>query len=133
MTDLSKTPQEELREKTWQAATRLAIALTLFGGGYVVGYLMYGDAVELRSTVKQKQDRIVDLENERETLSTKMAKLQRDKELCDKAAKAAAAPAAAAPAAAGTAPAPAATAPAPAATAPAPAAVAPAPAAGAAH
>lgn len=98
MTDLSKTPQEELKEKTWQAATRLAIAITLFGSGYVVGYLQYGDAIELRSQVKQKQDRIVDLENERETMSTKMAKVTRDKEVCEKAAKAAAAPAAAAPA-----------------------------------
>lgn len=100
MTDLSKTPQEELREKAWQAATRIAIAATLFGSGYTVGYLQYGDAVELRSTVKQKQDRIVDLENDRETMSTKMAKVTRDKEICEKAAKAAAAgaPAAAAPA-----------------------------------
>jgi hypothetical protein len=126
MTDLSKTPQEELKEKTWQAASRLAIALTLFGSGYTAGYLQYGDAVELRSTVKQKQDRIVDLENDRETMSTKMAKCVRDKEVCEKSAKAAAAAAAPAPAA----PAPAATAPAPAATAPAPgAAAAPAPAA----
>lgn len=84
MTDLSKTPQEELKEKTWQAATRLAIALTLFGGGYTVGYLQYGDAVELRQTVKQKQDRIVDLENDRETMSTRMAKVGRDKEVCEK-------------------------------------------------
>lgn len=96
MTDLSKTPQEELKEKTWQAATRIAIALTLLGSGYTVGYLQYGDAVELRSTVKQKQDRIVDLENDRETMSTKLAKVTRDLEVCK---KAGAAPAAAAPAA----------------------------------
>ena len=99
MTDLSKTPQEELKEKTWQAATRIAIALTWFGSGYTVGYLQYGDAVELRSTVKQKQDRIVDLENDRETMSTKLAKITRDKEVCEKAAKAAPAPAAPAAAA----------------------------------
>ena len=91
MTDLSKTPQEELKEKTWQAATRLAIALTLFGSGYTVGYLQYGDAVELRSTVKQKQDRIVDLENDRETMSTKLAKVTRDLEVCKKPAAPAAA------------------------------------------
>lgn len=102
MADLDKTPQEELKEKTWQAATRLAIALTLFGGGYTVGYLQYGDAVQLRAQVKQKQDRIVDLENDRETMSTKLAKVTRDKEVCEKAGKeaaAAAAPAAAPPAA----------------------------------
>lgn len=104
MTDLSKTPQEELKEKTWQAATRLVIAATLFGGGYLAAYLQYSDAIELRETVKQKQDRIVDLENDRETTSTRLAKVTRDKEQCEKALKAAgtAAPAAApaAPAAA---------------------------------
>lgn len=100
MTDLSKTPQEELKEKIWQGATRLAIALALFGGGYTVGYLQYGDAVELRSTVKQKQDRIVDLENNRETLSTRLAKVGRDKEVCEKELKAIEEKAAAAPAAA---------------------------------
>lgn len=100
MSDLDKTPQEELREKTWQAATRLAIALTLFGGGYLVGYLQYSDAIQLRSQVKQKQDRIVDLENDRETMSTRMAKVTRDKEVCEKDLKAAkeGAAAAAAPA-----------------------------------
>ena len=90
MTDLSKTPQEELKEKTWQAATRIAVALTLLGSGYTVGYLQYGDAVELRATVKQKQDRIVDLENDRETMSTKLAKVTRDKEVCEKSSKPAA-------------------------------------------
>lgn len=90
MADLDKTPQEELKEKIWQGATRLAIAICLFGGGYTVGYLQYGDAIQLRDKVKQKQDRIVDLENDRETMSTKLAKVTRDKEVCEKAAKAAA-------------------------------------------
>jgi hypothetical protein len=105
MTDLSKSPQEELKEKTWQAATRIAIAITLLGSGYTVGYLQYGDAIALRSTVKQKQDRIVDLENDRETMSTKLAKVTRDLEVCKKGPVAPpAAPAAAAPAAAPAAP-----------------------------
>lgn len=108
MADLSKTPQEELKEKTWQAATRLVIALTLFGGGYVVGYLQYGDAIELRAKTKQLKDRIVDLENERETMSTRIAKIQRDLEVCNKAAKAAGEGGAAAAPAAPAAPAPAA-------------------------
>jgi hypothetical protein len=94
MSDLDKTPQEELKEKTWQAATRLAIAITLFGSGYTVGYLQYGDAVALRTQVKTLKDRIVDLENDRETMSTRMAKVTRDKEICEKAAKAGAAAAA---------------------------------------
>ncbi|HXC53483.1 MAG TPA: hypothetical protein VN634_21530 [Candidatus Limnocylindrales bacterium] len=111
--DLDKTPQEELREKAWQAATRIVVAVTLIGSGLLVGYLMWGDAAALRGQVKQKQDRIVDLENDRETTSTRLAKITRDKEVCEKAlAKgggggdaAAAAPAAAAPAPAAPAPA----------------------------
>jgi hypothetical protein len=81
---LDMTPQEELKEKLWMGLTRLVIGAALFGGGYAVGFFQYGDAVELRTTVKQKQDRIVDLENERETTSTKIAKLNRDKEVCAK-------------------------------------------------
>ena len=117
--DLDKTPQEELREKSWQAATRLVIAATLFGSGLLTGYLMWGDAAALRAQVKQKQDRIVDLENDRETTSTRMAKVTRDKEICEKerAKTAGAAPAGAA--AAATAPAPAAAPAAPPAPAPA--------------
>lgn len=104
MSDLDKTPQEELREKTWQAATRIVIGLTLLGSGYLVGYLQYSDAIQLRSQVKQKQDRIVDLENDRETMSTRMAKVTRDKEICEKDLKACKGdPAAGAPAAAPTA------------------------------
>jgi hypothetical protein len=89
MSESEKSPQDELKEKTWQAANRLVLAATLFGSGYVVGYLQYGDAVELRDKVKQQQDRIVDLENERETMSTRMAKETRDREVCDKDLKAA--------------------------------------------
>jgi hypothetical protein len=84
MSDLDKTPQEELREKTWQAATRLVVAATLFGGGLLAGYLAWGDAAQLRSEIKQKKDRIVDLENDRETASTRLAKITRDKEVCEK-------------------------------------------------
>lgn len=96
MADLDKTPQEELKEKLWQGATRLAVSAFLFGSGYTAAYLQFGDAIELREKVKQLKDRIVDLENERETMSTRMAKVTRDKEVCEKELKAskAAAPAA---------------------------------------
>ena len=101
---LDVTPQEELRAKAWIGFTRLVMALVLFGGGFAIGYYQYGDAIELRVKVKQKQDRIVDLENDRETASTQIAKINRDKDICAKGLKAckggaAPAPAAAAPAA----------------------------------
>ncbi|HYC54514.1 MAG TPA: hypothetical protein VEL28_06230 [Candidatus Binatia bacterium] len=79
-----KTPQQELKEKTWQAANNIVVAAALLGGGYFIGYWQFGDAPQLRDKVKQQQDRIVDLENERETVSTRLAKETRDKEVCDK-------------------------------------------------
>ena len=84
MADEEKTPQQELKEKTWQAANNIVVALALLGSGYFIGYWQFGDAPELRDKVKQHQDRIVDLENERETVSTRLAKETRDKEVCDK-------------------------------------------------
>lgn len=84
MSEEEKTAEEELKEKSWQIAGRIVLTGFLIGVGYVAAYLMYSDAVPLRQQVKQQQDRIVDLENERETLSTRMAKETRDREVCDK-------------------------------------------------
>ncbi len=84
MAEELKSPQEELKEKAWQAANRTVIMAVLVGAGYLIAYLQYGDAALLRKQVKQQQDRVVDLENERETISTRLAKESRDKELCVK-------------------------------------------------
>jgi|GEM_PF-950566 len=84
MAEELKSPQEELKEKAWQAASRLVIMAVLIGAGYLISYLQYGDAPALRKQVKQEHDRVVDLENERETISTRLAKESRDKELCTK-------------------------------------------------
>lgn len=84
MAEQLKSPQEELKEKAWQGASRLVITAVLIGAGYLIAYLQYGDAATLRKQVKQQQDRVVDLENERETISTRLAKEGRDKEQCVK-------------------------------------------------
>lgn len=84
MAEELKSPQEELKEKAWQAASRIVIMAVLIGAGYLIAYLQYGDAASLRKQVKQQQDRVVDLENERETISTRLAKESRDKEMCAK-------------------------------------------------
>jgi hypothetical protein len=44
----------------------------------------WGDAAALRLEKKQFEDQIVDLKNQRETLSTRIAREQRDKEVCRK-------------------------------------------------
>lgn len=84
MAEELKSPKEELKEKMWQGAMRLVVMAVLIGAGYLIAYLQYGDAAVLRKQNKQQQDRIVDLENERETISTRLAKETRDKETCNK-------------------------------------------------
>lgn len=77
-----KSAEDELKDATWVWITRLAIAASLVGAGYVGAYMQYGDAADLRQENKEQRDRIVDLENQRETTNTKLAKQQRDKEVC---------------------------------------------------
>ena len=77
-----KTAEDQLRDAVWTWVQRTVVALALFGAGMLAGYFRWGDAVELRHEVKVRQDTIVDLKNQRETLSTKIAREKRDKEVC---------------------------------------------------
>jgi uncharacterized protein YlxW (UPF0749 family) len=101
MSEENKTAEDELRDATWAWAGRIAMAAALIGTGFFAAYMQYGDAPNLRMQAKELQDRIVMLENDRETTNTRLAKAQRDEEVCQKEVKAMkkAAAAAAAPAA----------------------------------
>ncbi|RMF24168.1 MAG: hypothetical protein D6760_03930 [Deltaproteobacteria bacterium] len=84
MADTEKSAEEQLHDAVWTWVQRLVIALVLLGAGLFAGYYQWGDAVELRKQNKQLEDRIVDLKNDRETLSTQIARERRDKEVCQK-------------------------------------------------
>jgi hypothetical protein len=84
MADLEKSAPEQLKENLWMGAQRLVVTAVLFGAGVFAGYFQWGDAAALRLETKQLQDQIVDLKNQRETLSTRIAREQRDKEVCRK-------------------------------------------------
>jgi hypothetical protein len=84
MAEQEKTAEEELREAVWGWGQKAVVTLVLFGAGYLGGYFQWGDAAELRHHKKQLEDQIVDLKNQRETLSTRIAREQRDKEVCRK-------------------------------------------------
>ena len=88
MSEEEKSPEEQLREATWAWATRLALTVVLIGAGYFGAYMQMGDAPQLRQEVKELQDRVVQLENQRETTSTQLAKAARDAEVCEKELKA---------------------------------------------
>ncbi len=84
MAEEEKSAEAQLSDATWQWATRIAIAAALVGSGYFGAYLSYGDAPELRQQIKESEDRIVFLENQRETTNTRLAKENRDREVCQR-------------------------------------------------
>lgn len=84
MTQEEKSAEEQLHDATWMWVQRAVLAAVLIGAGMVGGWFRWGDAAELRQTNKELQDTIVDLKNQRETLSTKIAREQRDKEVCQR-------------------------------------------------
>ncbi len=84
MAQEEKTPEEALRDAVWTWVQRVVLAAVLFGCGWVAAFFTYGDAPELRQLNKELEDQIVDLKNQRETLNTRIAREQRDKEVCQR-------------------------------------------------
>ena len=82
MAQEEQTAEEQLREAIWTGVQRVVVAAVLFGSGFFAAWYTYGDAPQLRQTKKELEDTIVDLKNQRETLSTKIAREARDKEVC---------------------------------------------------
>jgi hypothetical protein len=87
MAEEKKSAEDQLHDAVWTWVQRFVIAAVLFGAGLFAGYYQWGDAIDLRQTTKELEDQIVDLKNQRETLSTKIAREKRDKEVCRRALK----------------------------------------------
>lgn len=88
MAETEKSAEEQLHDAVWTWVQRLVITLVLIGAGYFIRYYQYSDSAALRVENKELNDQIVDLKNQRETLSTQIARQQRDKEVCRKELKA---------------------------------------------
>ena len=84
MAEEKKTPEEQLREATWAWVQRAVLTAVLIGAGFVMARFYYGDAPKMEQEIKEQKDTIVDLKNQRETLSTRIAREQRDKEVCQR-------------------------------------------------
>lgn len=84
MAQEEKSAEDQLRDATWAWVQRLVLTAVLIGAGFVAARFYYGDAPALEQTNKELKDTIVDLKNQRETLSTKIAREQRDKEVCQR-------------------------------------------------
>ncbi len=84
MAEQKITPEEQLREAIWAWVQRAVLAAVLIGSGIVIARFYYGDAPKLEQEIKEQKDTIVDLKNQRETLSTRIAREHRDKEVCQR-------------------------------------------------
>lgn len=82
MADKEISAEEQLSNAVWTWVQRLVVAAVLFGAGYFAHYYRFSDAADLRLANKQLQDQVVDLKNQRETMSTRLARETRDKEVC---------------------------------------------------
>ena len=84
MAEKEQSAEQQLSDAIWGTVSRVVLAIALIGAGFFAGFYRWGDAVEARQEVLEKQDQIVKLKNERETLSTRIARFQRDLEVCRK-------------------------------------------------
>ena len=69
----------ELRDKIWVFAQRGVLALVVFFGGVFAGYQMWGEASKLRQQVEELNEKNASLVKERDTLRSKIALVERDK------------------------------------------------------
>jgi len=84
MSEENGTAEQELQEAMWLWMQRLVLALALLGAGYFAAWYQAKDYTEIKTGLGEANDTIVDLKNERETLSTRIARELRDKEVCRK-------------------------------------------------
>jgi hypothetical protein len=96
---------EELKAAIWQYTGWAVLLTSVFACGWALGYLMWGDAPNLRAQVQEQSQQIQAVRSERENLNYEISRLQRASERLqrelDTAKTAAAPPAGAATPAAG--------------------------------
>ena len=69
----------ELRDKVWIYAQRFVVALVLFLAGVFAGYQLWGHATKLQVQVEELTEKAASLVKERDTLRSKIAIVERDK------------------------------------------------------
>ena len=75
----TRTEAVELRDKVWMYSQRGVVALVLFLAGVFAGYQMWGQAYALQLKVEELEDKAASLVKERDTLRSKIALVERDK------------------------------------------------------
>ncbi|MFQ5351851.1 MAG: hypothetical protein ACE5D3_02120 [Candidatus Binatia bacterium] len=84
MAEEGKSAEQELKDAVWTWTGRVVMAAVIFGAGFFAAWFRAKDYPEVVQKLAECNDTIVDLKNERETLSTRIAREARDKEVCRK-------------------------------------------------
>jgi len=74
-----RTEAVELRDKVWTYAQRGVVAMVLFLAGVFAGYQLWGQASQLQEQVEDLTEQKAGLVKERDTLRSKIALVERDK------------------------------------------------------
>lgn len=73
---------EEIKETIWQYTQYAVVLLVCIGVGLFIGWTIWGDADVLRRDLHVASERVLALKNERENVSSKLALITREYELC---------------------------------------------------
>jgi hypothetical protein len=71
--------REELRDKVWMFAQRGVVGLVVFLAGLFLGYQLWGQATKLQTQVDDLNDKVQTLVKERDTKSSQITLIERDK------------------------------------------------------
>jgi predicted negative regulator of RcsB-dependent stress response len=74
-----KSPQEQIKEGMWRIATQTVVILFAIAFGVLFGYMLWGDAPELKIQVDGYEKQVQELKNEREGQNARQAMCERDK------------------------------------------------------
>jgi hypothetical protein len=79
---------EESRDRHWRTALRTVVVLVAVSAGFAAAWLRHGDAVELREEMRQQDERILELEKEREERVIqgilRMGRCARELQICER-------------------------------------------------
>ena len=79
MEQVQQTEAEALRDKVWTFAQWGVIGLVVFLAGLFLGYQLWGQATKLQAQVEELNDKVTNVVKERDTKSSQITLIERDK------------------------------------------------------
>lgn len=78
--DTAKSPEGQIKEAIWKYSGWTTLIALTFLGGVAIGYVLWGDAIPLRSQVIELTQKVSGVRTERENLLAQVGRLQRENE-----------------------------------------------------